>query len=157
MTFQLFIDGRPERTSNKMSNALLAKLQKEDNHAQIMDEFLKRDAMENSGTYGFQGVVGDINANLTVPKGMTGEISKAQRVQRVKDRMARREPCKPLAYVEGYEVDLLSVEDQEAYEEGWICPRCIQYQGMPAAQCNWQFKGDRPTDPKDWGCGYRRF
>jgi hypothetical protein len=154
VTLQVFIDGRRDEMRNKTSNALLAKLQREDTHAQILNQYLAQ--YEGDGTYGFQGTVGDPSKGMTVPKAMLGEISHKDRIGRVRERIAKKEAPKSLCFVPGYEVELLSLEDQEAYEEGWICPACLQYQGMPANQCNWNFKGDRPSDPKDWGCGHQR-
>ena len=150
MTIQVHIDGRPD--GSKLTKQQLERLEKEEEHGAVLDDYLKG----IDGTYGFMGSIADPMAGFTAPKQMLGGTSQAERVARVRARLAAKEPCKPLAYIEGYEVDLLSVEDQEAFEEGWICPNCIQYQAVPGPVCNWQFKGERPSDPKDWGCGYRR-
>lgn len=153
MSLQVFRDGRPDRESNKINNHLLRKLQKEDDHAQILGDYLKT---AGDGTYGFQGSVGDASKGITVPKAMTALATRAERVARVRDRMNSGEAVKSLFYDEVTETEILAEEDAEAYEEGWICPECLQYQAIVSSTCNWRFKGERPSDPKDWGCGYRR-
>lgn len=154
MTLQVFRDGRPDRRIE--NNALLAKLQKEDNHAQILGQFLRDQAKYSDGTYGHMGSVADASKGLTAPKAMLGGISQAERIARVRARMAANKPVMSLYFDEATGFELLSLEDQEAYEEGWICPECLQYQAVVANECNWRFSGERPSNPKYWGCGYRR-
>lgn len=156
MSLQVFRDGRPDRDANKVSNQLLAKRQKEDDHAQILDQFLKSPEA-GDGTYQHMGSVGaDLSRSLVAPKAMMGEISKSDRVNRVRARMAANEPVISLYYDELHNVDLLALEDSEAYEEGWICPECLQYQNIVMNECNWRFTGEAPADPKYRGCGFRR-
>lgn len=154
MSLQVFRDGRPDREANKVSNSLLAKLQRDDDHAQILNAFLASDT--KSGSYGHQGTVSDASKGITVPKAMTAVATRAERVARVRERMNNGEPVLSLFYDEITETEILAEEDAEAYEEGWICPECLQYQAVVSSTCNWRFVGERPADPKNWGCGYRR-
>lgn len=153
MTLQIFRDGRPDRRIE--DNRLLAKVKREDDYKHALDEHLKKNW--DKGTYGFQGVVSDPSRGLTAPKAALGiGISQAERAQRVRDRMSRNEPPLTLYYDPMTETEILSVEDAEAYEEGWICPECLQYQAVVTNECNWRFTGERPTGSKYQGCGYRR-
>jgi len=151
VTLQIFRDGRPDQRIE--NNSLLRKLQREDDYKHALDEHLKKNW--DKGTYGFQGIVSDPSKGFTAPKDTLGlGISKAERMQRVRDRMARNEPPLTLYYDVATGTEVLSVEDAEAYEEGWICPECIQYQGVVTNECNWRFTGERPLGVV--GCGYRR-
>jgi hypothetical protein len=135
-----------------MNNALLREKLRDEHQAHVLDAHLKT----QDGTYGFMGSIADPSLGSTIPKAMSHTASRAEMMQRVRDRMAAGEPVKSLFFDESTETELLSEEDVDAYEEGWICPNCIQYQAVPSSTCNWRFKGERPSDPKDWGCGYRR-
>lgn len=153
MSLQVFRDGRPDRRIE--DNALLKKLQREDDYHNALDQHLKRNWKE--GTYGYMGMVADPTKGVTVPKSAFGAgMSRAERIQRVRDRMARNEPPQSLFYDTSTDTELLYEEDAEAYEEGWICPECLQYQGVVTNECNWRFTGERPDNPKHQGCGYRR-
>ena len=153
MTLQVFRDGRPDRRIE--DTALLKKLQRQDDYTHALQQHLERTS--GDGRYGFMGVVNDPSKGFTAPKDTLGYgITRAERIARVRERMSRNEPPISLAYIPGAEVELLSVEDAEAYEEGWICPNCLQYQGVVTNECNWRFTGERPSDPRYQGCGYRR-
>lgn len=154
MSLQVFRDGRPDREANKVNNELLKKLQKEDDHTQIFTDFLKT---TGDGTYGFMGSVSDASRGAVAPKAtLPNGITRAERVARVRERMARNLPPISLFYDELTETEILAEEDAEAYEEGWICPNCLQYQAVVSNECNWRVVGGTPADPKDRGCGYRR-
>jgi hypothetical protein len=155
VSLQVFRDGRPDKEASRVNNALLAKLQRDDDHGQILEQYLKSKE-SGDGSYGFMGSISDRNAGVTIPKAMSHMASRAEGVSRVRERMASGEPLKSLFFDEATETELLAEEDVEAYEEGWICPECLQYQTIPSSTCNWRFVGERPSNPDHWGCGYRR-
>lgn len=151
MTLQVFRDGRPDK--GVKSHALLAKLQREDDYENALKQHIEK---TGSSTYGYMGEVGS-KGSITASRDALGTgISRAERIARVRDRMSRGECPQSLFYEPATGTDLLAVEDAEAYEEGWICPNCIQYQAIPSNKCNWRFVGERPSNPDHWGCGYDR-
>lgn len=159
MSLQVWIDGRPGNEDQRLGAKAFLEAKRTDDYTQALKQHLESETRNgNDGTYGFQGVINpNSGKGLTAPKHMVGgHLTMAQKRERVRARMAEGIAPKSLAYIEGYETELISDEDAEAFEEGWICPSCIQWQGVVSNQCNWRFRGERPSDPKDWGCGYRR-
>lgn len=150
MSLQIFRDGRPDRRIE--DHRLLKNAQRQDDYTNALKQELERQA--GMGTYGFMGHVGR-GGEVTAPRDALGEgISRAERIARVRERMARGEAPQALFFDEASGTEILAVEDAEAYEEGWICHECLQYQAIVSNECNWRIVGAHR--PPVTGCGYRR-
>ena len=128
----------------------LQKSIKLEEHVSIYDDFLAS-GVAGDGTYGFQGAM--VNGRMKVaPKDTTGSgITKAQRIERVRARMKEGTPPLLVSYDPESGTKIFAEEDREAYEDGYICENCMQYQAVPfAPSCNWLRK------PED-GCGHQRY
>ena len=114
-------------------------------HVSIYEDFLKN----TDGDYGYQGQ-GFLNGRKKyVPKNMYA--NNAQAVERVRLRMKNGHPPLLISYDPDTGIKIFAEEDKEAYEHGYICENCIQYQAVPnAPTCNWL------TNPTD-GCGHRNY
>lgn len=149
----LFDGGRP--MDAKLSAAELERGIKLEEHTAVLDRFLA----ETDGQYGWQGALGR-GGNMTVSKASLGEgLSKAERMERVKKRMNRGEPPILVSYDLATDTPLFDEADKEAYEDGYICGGCLQYQAVPnAPECNWlRANNGSHLDPKDRGCGHRNY
>ena len=150
---QVFKDGRPVNAA--LSQKDLSDKVKLEEHTAVVDRFLS----SKDGTYGWQGALSR-GGSLTVPKATLKESSFAKdRVARVRARLNRGEPPLLVSYDLETDTPIFSEEDQEAYEDGYICGNCLQYQNIPNAPvCNWLRVGDSSNvDPKYKGCGHRNF
>lgn len=119
-------------------------------HTAILDDHLRK----TDGTYGWQGSVAG-NAKLTVPKASLDYLlSNKQRVERVRARMKEGTPPQPISYDETLDTIIFAEEDQEAFEDGYICINCYQWQAVPhAPKCNWlTAKSDDES-----GCGHQNY
>jgi hypothetical protein len=88
---------------------------------------------------------------MMIPKAALDQGKDFTRVTRVKARMASGEPPIMMSYDPLTDTPLFAEEDQEAFEAGYICINCYQYQRVPnAPKCNWN---NRP----DHGCGHQNF
>lgn len=117
----------------------LAKSVKLEEHVQILDDYLAT----QQGDYGWMGA-----DSQTVPKaafdGMTG---RAERAARVRARMAKGEPPLMISYDTLTQSPMFAEEDKEAFDAGYICENCYQYQAVPnTGKCNWYTRPDA-------GCG----
>lgn len=133
-------DGHGLTLNSKLDPLEIQRGIKLEEHVQVYDDYLKT---TGDGTYGYMGefVKG---TRMTVPKAALQE----GRSERVRVRMQNGEPPLLMAYEPETGTKLFYEEDQEAYEAGWICPNCVQYQSVPnAPKCTWSRK------PED-GCGH---
>lgn len=150
---QIFDRGR--RMDSNLSVEELERGVKLEEHTAVLDRYLE----STDGTYGWQGVLAR-GGTLTVPKASTKEgVSHAQRVERVRARLNRGEPPLLVSYDLATDTPIFAEEDQEAFEDGYICGGCLQYQAIPnAPECNW-LRPDTGShlDPKDRGCGHRNY
>lgn len=125
-------------------------------HTQVLDRYLA----ETDGTYGWQGVLGR-GGSMTVPKAtLKDAISSRERVERVRKRLQSGNPPLLVSYDTATDTPIFAEEDQEAFEDGYICGGCLQYQNVPnAPECNWLRAGadSKNLDPKDRGCGHRNY
>lgn len=151
MSLQLF--DRDGVLGSQLTPEEIAKGVKLEEHTEVVNRYLEG----VDGTYGFQGLL-PRGGEITVPKAtMKDGISHAERIERVKERMAKGEPPLLVAYDPETETPLFAEQDKEAYEAGYICPGCFQWQGVPnAPECNW-LRPDITSnmDPRDLGCGHR--
>lgn len=152
MSLQIWIDGK--RDGDRMTDAERREAQRLDDYTGALQDHFRND--KSDGTYGHMGTINGGAGSITAPKAMLGGITKSERMARVMSRMAAGEPPISLFFDEATETELLAVEDAEAYEEGLICPNCLQYQNIVANECNWRIVGVARDDPKFRGCGYRR-
>lgn len=153
MTLQVFINGRPD--DGNLTAADLARGTKLEEHTAVVDRFLS----EQDGTYGWQGVLGR-GGDMTVPKHVLAESSMSgDRVARVRARLKEGNPVMLVSYDPETDTPIFAEEDQEAYEAGFICAGCLQYQSVPnAPECNWlRQTAEGELDPKDRGCGHRNY
>lgn len=150
---QIFDRGRP--SDSTLTRVEMERGVKLEEHTAVLDRFLS----ETDGTYGWQGVL-PRGGTLTVPKAsIKDKISHADRVSRVRARLNRGEPPLLVTYDPATDTPIFAEEDQEAYEDGYICGGCLQYQSIPnAPECNW-LRADMGShiDPKDRGCGHRNY
>lgn len=151
---QLF--DRSHRIGSSLSAADLERGVKLEEHTAVLDRFLS----ETDGTYGWQGAISN-GGTVTVPKAaLAGNLSAAERVARVRNRLDRGEPPILVTYDLDTDTPIFEEEDQEAYEDGYICGGCLQYQQVPnAPMCNWLRDGGQSASipEQDRGCGHRNY
>lgn len=113
-------------------------------HVQVYEDFLKT---TGDGTYGYMGEFKQ-GQRFTAPKAALMDGKSAEAAARVRARMNAGEPPRLMAIDPDTGVKIFYEEDQEAFEMGYICPNCIQYQAVPnAPKCNWLTKSND-------GCGH---
>lgn len=140
-------DGRGLTLGSKLSADDLAKGVKLEEHVSIFEDFL---ATAGDGTYGYQGDYAG-NSALTVPKAVVGANTGAERAARVRHRMAEGHAPLLVSLDPKTGIKIFAEEDKEAYEAGYICENCVQYQAVPSAPaCNWL------RNPND-GCGHTNY
>lgn len=138
-------DGFKTLLGSTMTREEMARSIKLEEHVSIYDDYLNS-GVAGDGTYGYQGNFAK-SRMLTAPKAVTGGIAMAERVARVRARMENGNPPLMVSYDPETGIKIFAEEDKEAYEAGYICENCIQYQAVPSApKCNWL------TNPSD-GCG----
>lgn len=152
----VFDKGRP--IDSKLSEDELQRSLKLEEHAHVLDRYMAE--IPNDGTYGWQGTLGR-NGSITVPKAsLKDQISAAERASRVRERINRREPPILISYDLATDTPIFAEEDMEAYEDGYICPGCLQYQSVPnPPTCTWLRNEalDGHVDERDRGCGHRNY
>lgn len=112
-------------------------------HVSILEDHLAG----QDGTYGWMGE----NAT-TVPKAaFDGMTHTGDRVARVRARMNEGGPPLMISYDTATDTPMFAEEDKEAFDLGYICQRCYQYQGVPGPKCNWR------NNPDNHGCGHRNY
>lgn len=133
-------DGHGLTLGSKLDPLELQRGIKLEEHVSVYEDFLDT---TGDGTYGYMG---------EFVNGKTFTAPKAAQQQglsdRVRVRMQNGEPPILLAYDPDTGTKVFYEEDQEAYEAGYICANCIQYQAVPnAPKCTWLRKSDD-------GCGH---
>jgi hypothetical protein len=143
-------DGFKTLLGSTMTREEMSRSIKLEEHVSIFDDYLKS-GEAGDGTYGYMGdfVAG---RRITVPKAMAGDsLTAAQRAARVRLRMSEGKAPLLISFDPKTGVKIFAEEDKEAFEDGYICENCIQYQAVPhAPKCNWL------TNPND-GCGQQNY
>lgn len=143
-------DGNQTLLNSKMTPEDLKRGIKLEEHVSVYEDYLNS-GEAGDGTYGWMGTWTG-QGSMTIPKDTRGGgITKAQMITRVNDRM--RQGLAPLlvSMSPDGKIKIFAEEDQDAYEHGYICGNCIQYQAVPnAPQCNW---ANNPSD----GCGHQNY
>lgn len=138
--FDRFKDGHGLTLNSKLSPEDLKKGIKLEEHVSVYEDFLKT---TGDGTYGYMGEFAS-GHGFTAPKAR----AQAEQAARVRARMQAGEPPLLLGIDPKTGMKAFYDEDQDAFEQGWICSNCVQYQAVPnAPQCNWM---NKPDD----GCGH---
>lgn len=145
--FDRYKNGKLKTLESSITQAEMDRGIKLEEHVSIYDDYLKNEA--GDGTYGWQGQW--TGQKMTVPAAVKAEgvMSGAQRAARVRQRM--QDGLAPLLVSMDPKTGLkiFAEEDKDAFDAGYICERCIQYQAVPGAPiCNWARK---PDD----GCGHQ--
>lgn len=142
-------DGNQTLLNSKMSPDDLKRSIKLEEHVSIYEDFLAS-GEAGDGTYGYRGEW--TGGGMTMAKDtLGGGISEAARVARVNARMNNGEPPLLVSIDPKTGIKIFAEEDKDAFEHGYICENCVQYQAVPnAPQCNW---ANNPTD----GCGFQNY
>lgn len=148
--FDRFKDSHGGLLNSKLTPEEMKRGIKLEEHVSVFDDYLAS-GEAGDGTYGYQGNF-DKSRMLTAPKDVTGGgITAAERAARVRTRMAEGKPPLLVSIDPTTGIKIFAEEDKEAYEAGYICPNCVQYQAVPnAPSCNWL------TKPDD-GCGHQNW
>lgn len=149
----LFFDRYKDGTQKSMNSALsMDEMQRGielEKHVSIFEDYLNSGAA-GDGTYGYQGDYAG-EKRLTAPKAMTGDLSHSAMVARVRARMDQGLAPLLVSMDPKTGVKIFAEEDKDAFQHGYICENCVQYQAVPnAPKCNWMRK---PDD----GCGFQNY
>ena len=133
-------DGHGLTLNSKLDPLELKRGIKLEEHVSTYDDYLKT---TGDGTYGYMGEFAP-GRGYTAPKA----AQDPNMWHRVRLRMNEGLAPQLMAFHPETGTKIFYEEDQEAFEAGWICPNCVQYQAVPnAPKCNWNRK---PDD----GCGH---
>lgn len=142
--FDRYKDGKQKTLESALTMDEMQRGVELEEHVSIYTDFMKT---AGDGTYGYQGNF-DQSRMLTAPKAMTGALGPDAMIARVRARMNNGQPPLLLSYDPETGIKIFAEEDKAAFDAGYICENCIQYQAVPSApKCNWM---NKPDD----GCGY---
>lgn len=139
--------GEKVTMEGKLSPEDLQKGLKLEEHVSVYEDFMKG-LDDEGGTYQFRGMY---KPGMIVPRASTGQaLTAAERVQRVRKRLEQGGRPLLLSIDPKDGTKIFHEEDREAFEDGYICENCVQFQSVPfAPSCTWL--------SAEGGCGFNRY